>query len=102
MSGLLNKILTDGSVQLVGTIPNTGTFSSINLLAANDTTQDISLRVWIGTDATPSQVDLVDPQAIVPGKGRYEDTVRITSPGENVFVQAAVGLVVRVETVDEV
>lgn len=101
MSGLLNKIVADGTPQLVATVPTGISFAALNILAANDNATDATLRVWIGTDATPSQADLVEPGVVIGGKGRYEDSVRIASPAESIFVQATAGVVIRVENVAE-
>lgn len=101
MSGLLNKIIADGTVQLAATVPAGIAFAALNILAANDTSSDATVRIWITLDPTPNQVDLVEPGVVVASKGRYEDSVRIASPSENVFIQATAGVVVRVENVVE-
>ena len=100
MSGVLNKLLADGTVQFVaglGDVP----FSSVNILVSNPTGVSGSLQVWIGTGITPAMADRVEPGAIVAAKGRYEDLGRICSGGEKLFVQAPAGWVIRAEAVDE-
>lgn len=101
MSGLLNKIIADGTIQLAATVPTGISFTALNILAANDTASDVTLRIWIGVGTTPNPVDLVEPGVIIASKGRYEDNVRVASPSENVFIQATAGVVVRVENVAE-
>lgn len=101
MSGLLNKIVADGSVQLAATVPVGISFAALNILAANDNAADATLRIYIGTGLSPDPADLVEPNVVISGKGRYEDSVRVASPGENVFIQATAGVVVRIESVVE-
>ena len=72
--------LWPGDLPHVATVPTGISFAALNILAANDNATDATLRVWIGTDATPSQADLVEPGVVIGGKGRYEDSVRIASP----------------------
>ena len=101
MSGVLNKALTTNAVQLVGTVPGT-TYSCVNIVVSNPLAVDAEMQLWISTSNTPSTVDMVEPIVIIPSNGRYEQTARICSAGENIFVKAAAGCVIRVETVDEV
>ena len=46
MSGLLNKLVTDNSIQLVGTIPAVP-FSSVNVRVVNPTSNDVGLKVLV-------------------------------------------------------
>ena len=101
MSGVLNKILTSDAVQLAGTIPGT-TYSCINILVTNPTATDATMAIWIGTGSTPQAVDVVEPKVIIPAYGRYEQTARICSANENIFIKATAGCIARIETIEEI
>lgn len=101
MSGLLNKLVSDGAIQILGTVPD-APFSSVTIRAVNSTGVDVPIRLWASVDILPSMVDLIEYAAIVPGNGgTFERSCLIMSAGENLFVQAAPGVTFRVETVDE-
>lgn len=103
MSGLLNKLITNGSVQKVATVP-TIQFGSMNVRVVNPTNADQPIKLWLSADATaPSQADLIEHRAVVPANGgRYMDTGLIVSASETLYIQAAADLVVRAELVEEV
>ena len=102
MSGKLNKILTTGAVQLAGEIPMSLTYASLNILVSNPKDTEATIELWIGDSDQPAAVDLIEPGAVVPAKGKLETFCRLVSPGEKVFVKTSVaGLVVRLETADE-
>lgn len=101
MSGLLNKLVTNGSVQEVATIPGM-TYSSVNIRVANPLNVDKPVTIWATIQNSPSVVDLIEPGFILEANGgRFEQSCMIMTAGEKIFVQADAGLVVRVETVDE-
>ncbi len=101
MSGLLNKLITNGAVQEAGTIPGT-TYSSVNIRIANPLAQQQVVKIWATTAATPGNIDLLEPGLVIPPNGgRFEQSCLIMSANEKIFVEAAAGLIVRIETVDE-
>lgn len=100
MSGLLNKLACDGSVQLLGTVPECP-FASAIVRVINRTGEDAAVKVWITTSDLPGNVDEVEPGAIVPGLGKYVETGFIVSANERFFVQAPAGCVARLELIQE-
>lgn len=103
MSGLINKVITDGSTMLIGSVPGSK-FSTVNLLVVNPTEidQDIAVYICDAGKTAPGQVDLYDPRAtLLANGGRAEYSCVVCSAGEQVFVRAAAGLVVRLSSVDE-
>lgn len=100
MSGLLNKVIATGAIQEVAEVPGTG-YAAINVLLRNRTASAADALIWIGTGATPSDVDEVDEIDDLPAKGGYEMTARVCSGGEKVFVRATAGVVIRVEFIEE-
>lgn len=101
MSGLLNKLITTGAQQELGTIPGTG-YSMINILAVNPNENEGVLQIWLSSDNTPSTVDLVESGVTIPGAGgSYEMVGRIVSAGEKIYVQGPVGMIVRAESIQE-
>lgn len=101
MSGLLNKLVTNGSVQLAGTVPSNVEYAAVHVRAANPNEVDAALTVWVSLSETPAQVDLIEPNAIIPPAGRYADECGVLGPGEKIFVQAPAGVVVRIEYIHE-
>lgn len=103
MSGKLNKILTTGAVQLAGEVPMNLTYASLNILVSNPKDTEVTVELWLSDSAQPAVVDMIEPGAVVPAKGKLETFCRLVSPGEKIFVKTSVaGLVVRLETADEV
>lgn len=101
MSGFKNKLITDGSVQELGSIANVA-FALTTVRACNPTSADINLTIWVTSNAMPSQVDLIEPSVVIEPDGRYEALGLTMSAGEFVFVKSSTsGLVMRMETVDE-
>lgn len=103
MSGLLNKAVANGEIQEVGVIPGSnGSYAMLNVLAVNRQGTEAPLEVWLSTEATPGDVDLVEPGARLPASGgSYEMVGRVVSAGERVFVRALAGVVIRLETIEE-
>ncbi len=103
MSGLLGKSLTTVNTQRVARLDETvATYASVNILVVNPLQQDVAVDLWISDAAVPATVDLVAPGTVIPPNGTLEWNCRLLSGGEGVFVRSAVaGLVVRVESADE-
>jgi hypothetical protein len=101
MSGLKNKLISDGTVQLLGTVSDSVLFSLTTVRAVNPTASVKEITIWVTTSPTPSDIDLVEAPTSLTPKGRYEQNNLQLSPGEKVFVYAPVGVVFRMETVDE-
>lgn len=101
MSGLINKLVTDGSVQILGQVPECP-FASVHIQAVNPTASDLGITLWAGVGASPNPVDLLEYDVPVPANGgRYSNDCVIMSAGEKIFVKAPAGLVVRLSSVDE-
>lgn len=100
MSGLISKVMTDGSTQLVGQVPGSK-FSTLSISVHNLNAVDQEVVLYLTTDATPKPVDTVEPGAILPAKGSARYEVEIASPGEKLFIKAPAGLAVRFCSVDE-
>lgn len=109
MSGLLNKLITDGTVQRVGQIP-AGSYVAMHLMAINtntsadpqDTTNNRTIEVWSAPDGSaPTLVDRIEYATIEKNNGRLEHSCRIISEGEVIWVQAGPGVVVRVDFVSD-
>ncbi len=97
-----NKLATNGSVQLLLEHPVTHPWGSLNIVASNvsglgGAPGPIKFKLYITDAANPTDVDLVDPGAIIPVDGRYELSCRLIRQGEKVFVEAPAGLSVRAE-----
>lgn len=101
MSGLLNKVITDGSVMEIATLSNDVNYAMINVTATNDTENEATISLFIGTGTEPGRQDLVGPRSEVPAGGVYEVVGRIVSPGEKIWVEAPSGFIVRVEVINE-
>lgn len=102
MSGKLDKILTNGSIQKAATVPSNVTYASMNVLVVNPLSTVTQVELWLSDATSPSPVDYIQSSVAVPAGGTLEVYARLVSPGENLFVRAAAGLAVRVETADEV
>lgn len=101
MSGLKNKLVSDGTVQLLGTVSDNVLFSLTTVRAINPTATTKEITVWVTTAPNPTDVDLVEAPTNIVSKGRYEQNNLQLSPGEKVYVYASPGVVFRMETVDE-
>lgn len=102
MSGKLNKILSNGSIQLAATVPANVTYSSLNVVVSNPLAVVCEAEVWFSDAQTPGTVDYIQPKVTIPAGGALEIYGRLASPGENVFVRATAGAAVRVESADEI
>lgn len=102
MSGKLNKILTNGSIQLAATVPANVTYSSVNVVIANPLATICEAEVWISDAQSPSPVDYIQSKVVIPAGGTLEIYARLAGPGENVFVRGTAGAAVRIESADEV
>ena len=109
MSGLLNKLITDGTVQRVGRMP-TGSYVVMHLTAINtnistdpaNLAANRTLEVWACPDgATPSLVDRIEYAHIEKNNGHLELSCRVIGAGEAIWVQAGPGVVVRVDYVSD-
>lgn len=102
MSGLLAKVLLDGSpYQEVGVVPGNvaeGTSCSVNIHCANTLGQEVEVRVWISNTNAPQQQDVVYYKKIIPAYGEFSASCHLCSTGERVFVSGPAGVVVRTET----
>lgn len=104
MSGLLNKVLTNGTTQEIGVIPGSsnGAYSMLNVVVSNPTSQEVKLEIWLTFNDEPTMVDYIEPGAMIPANGGgYEAVGRIASAGERLFVRTQEGLVVRAETIED-
>lgn len=103
MSGLLNKAITNGTVQEIAMVPATIVRSLLDITIINPTESDApGVMVWATFNNAPVQVDLLDFGAnLVSAGGKLVlENVNCT-PGEKIFVQAPAGMVVRITSVDE-
>ncbi len=103
MSGLLNKVITNGEVMHIGTVPEGDVkYSLVNVLVINPTNAPIEGRLYATNQLNPSLVDLIDHRVVlVANGGRAEYSCGTMSPGEKLFIEAPAGLVVRVTSIDE-
>lgn len=92
-----NKLVGNGNAQTLLDIPGTVLWGSLNIVAANDNIASSSIVVHISDNAVPGNIDLVEPGAVIPGKGRYELSCRLVQGGEKVFVTAPAGVSIRAE-----
>lgn len=101
MSGLLSKILTNGTRQLVATVPECD-YGLINVMVLNPTVSDSPVKLWLSTQATPSEVDLIESDTILVARGgKLELSCVTVSQGEVLYIEASAGLVVRVTSILE-
>lgn len=109
MSGLLNKLITNGTVQRVGQIPE-GSYVALHVTAINsntaidpgDTAQDRTLEIWAApSDASPTLVDRIAYAVIPRNNGMMDLSCRIIGESEVIWVQAGPGVVVRVDYVND-
>ena len=107
MSGLLGKKITTGAMLEIARVPNAITYAAINILISNPssvaTPEANGVEIFIAdAGSAPGNVDLIEPGAIIPAKGKLEWNCRLVSPGEVIYVRAPSGYVVRVESADEI
>jgi hypothetical protein len=108
MSGLLAKKLTTGAMLEIGQINQNVSYAAINILVVNNSTmatpagEAVEIYIADGSSPTPGAIDVIEPAAILPAKGKLEWNCRLVSPGEKIFVKAPAGYTVRVESADEV
>lgn len=109
MSGLLNKLITDGTVQRVGQIP-AGSYVAMHVMAINtnvsdnpaDTNANRTIEIWAAPDgANPTLVDRIEYANIEKNNGHLEISCRIIGEGEVIWVQSEPGVVVRVDYVSD-
>lgn len=101
MSGLLNKLITNGTVQEIAEVPGT-TYSMVNILVINPTAGQVDVRLFASNQAAPTPVDTIEHRAVLAENGgRVEYSCVNCSAGEKLFIQAPAGLIVRVTSVDE-
>ncbi len=92
-----NKLVGNGAVQTLLDIPGSVLWGSLNIVAANKSGDSAPISVHISDNATPADIDLVEPGAVIPGNGRYELSCRLVQGGEKVFVTAPAGVSIRAE-----
>lgn len=91
------KLAGTGSAQQVIEVPSTFPWGSMNLVAANNNDSASPIVISITSDSTPNEVDIVEPGASIPAKGRYELSCRLVQAGERIFVSVPAHVSVRVE-----
>lgn len=103
MSGLLNKAITNGTVQEIAMVPATIVRSLLDITIINPTEGDApGIMIWATFNNVPVQVDLLDFGAnLVAAGGKLVLENVNCAPGEKIFVQAPAGMVVRVTSIDE-
>jgi len=100
MSGLLNKLITDGTAQLVGTVPDCE-YAIMSITFINDTSEEVSPSLWLTTQSAATKVDKIEGVVKVVAGGRAEYECVNCSAGEKLYVQAASGCVVRASTIEK-
>lgn len=101
MSGLLNKLITDGTVQEVATVPVCD-YALLQISLMNPTAAEVNGKLWLTQQAVPTAVDTIEPAVVLAangGRASYESCV--ASQGEKLFVQAPAGCVVRVTSIEK-
>lgn len=102
MSGLLNKALTNGTTQLVATVPESAARSLVDIMVVNPTASEVTVQAYITNQVQPTTIDLIDFAAKLEANGgRVEYNCVNCSAGEKIFINAPAGLVVRVTNIDE-
>lgn len=103
MSGLLNKLLADNTIQLAGTVPGgASNYASVNILVINPNPTDGLVTAYATTSPSASAVDKIMHERVMAANGgQIEIACRIMSGGEKIYVKAPVGCIVRIELVEE-
>lgn len=97
MSIVISKGMTNGQPQYMLTIPNTNPWGSMNILVSNTTQVERQIKLFVSDSGGTTDVDTIEPGAIVPAKGRYELSCRLVRAGEMVHVLGDPGMAVRIE-----
>lgn len=109
MSGLIGKLITNGTVQRLGQVP-AGTYAVAHLTAINtntsadpaDVTANRTFDAWAAAEGTsPSTIDLIEHAVIEKNYGHLDHSCRILQPGEVIWVKADPGVVVRMDYVND-
>lgn len=102
-SGKLGSVNTTANTAVaVYTVP-TGKIATFNVCVVNRGTADAKIRIALSADATLSNDEFIEYDAVVPVSGVLERTAIIASAGEKVYVQADNALCsVRVHGYEEV
>lgn len=69
----------------------------MNLKFSNTNDADSTVLAYIGTGASPTTVDTIEPGAVIPAKGGLEIACRLVAAGEKIWFTAPAGVVVRCE-----
>lgn len=87
-NGVLGKGMSSANNNVViYTAPSNLDFATVNISLCNLGSGDATVRVAIGTSATPSPQDYIEYGAIIPGNGGIlERTCMVVSPNEHVIV----------------
>lgn len=107
MSGLLNKMICQTTLEQVGAIPSSSDYAAVNVHFLNTHSADVEVSLYVVSGAgaaVPALVDGVWEGLVVPGNGGTAEKMgMLCSAGERIFVKASqAGVVVaRVEFVSE-
>ena len=88
--GVLGKAMTvAGQNTTVYTVPSDARFSTASICLVNLDTTEATVRVSIGTSATPGDTDFIEYDAkLPPNGGILERSCVVCSPNENVIVKS--------------
>ncbi len=89
-NGVLGKSMTvANTVVTLYTVPVTVDFATVSINLVNQDVVDATVKIAIGTSATPGIVDYIDFNAVLPANGGgLERTCFVVSAGENIFVES--------------
>lgn len=94
---IVNKIVGTGVAQKAIELQPTMKWGSLNIVASNRGVSATPIKIYISSEETPNDIDIVEPGAFIPANGRYELSCRLIAPGEKVFVDAPADVTVRLE-----
>lgn len=100
---LLNKISPPaGAITLLSNVPSAADYASITISCVNTGTTDIRVSIYVTTNTSPSNIDIIENQVLLEPSGVLERSCVIVDSQENIYVKTDVaGAVFRVYGIEK-
>lgn len=102
-NGLLGKkVLTAGVIENVYTVSDKSKYVTANFNIVNSSTQAAEVRLWVTSEKTPTDVDIIESKIVLEADAVYIRTTFIMDKLETVFALANIdGVIIRIDGYDD-